>query len=90
MLIRSFLFCENLKVIFALLFSRFFSLNNFTGNAGETIKTIPYAMQTFFAENGLSKKELSAALNKVTSLILWVPFLVAVAYLWIVNIRLTR
>ena len=32
---------------------------------------------------GLSKKELSAALNKVTSLILWVPFLVAVAYLWI-------
>ena len=61
-----------------------------TGNAGETIKTIPSAMQTFFAENGLSKKELSAALNKVTSLILWVPFLVAVAYLWIVNIRLTR
>lgn len=32
---------------------------------------------------GLSKKELSAALNKVTSLILWIPFLVAVAYLWI-------
>ena len=32
---------------------------------------------------GLSKKELSAALNRVTSLILLVPFLVAVAYLWI-------
>lgn len=32
---------------------------------------------------GLSKKELSTALNKVTSLILWIPFLVAVAYLWI-------
>ena len=32
---------------------------------------------------GLSKKELSAALSKVTSLILWIPFLVAVAYLWI-------
>ena len=32
---------------------------------------------------GLSKKELSAALNKVTSLILWIPFLVAVVYLWI-------
>lgn len=32
---------------------------------------------------GLSKKELSAALNQVTSLILWVPFLVAVVYLWI-------
>ena len=25
-----------------------------TGNAGETIKTIPSAMQTFFAENGLA------------------------------------
>lgn len=32
---------------------------------------------------GLSKKELTAALNRVTSLILWVPFLVAVVYLWI-------
>ena len=32
---------------------------------------------------GLSKKELSTALNKVTSLILWIPFLVAVAYLWV-------
>lgn len=32
---------------------------------------------------GLSKKELSAVLNKVTSLILWVPFFVALIYLWI-------
>ena len=32
---------------------------------------------------GLSKRELSKALNKVTSLILWIPFLVAVVYLWI-------
>ena len=32
---------------------------------------------------GLSKKELSAALNRVTSLIVLAPFLVAVAYLWI-------
>ena len=31
---------------------------------------------------GLSKKELSAALNRVVSLILLVPFLVAVVYLW--------
>lgn len=32
---------------------------------------------------GLSKKELSSALRKVTSLILLVPFLVALIYLWI-------
>lgn len=32
---------------------------------------------------GLSKKELSSVLRKVTSLILWVPFLVALSYLWI-------
>lgn len=32
---------------------------------------------------GLSKKELSSVLNKVTSLILWVPFFVALIYLWI-------
>lgn len=31
----------------------------------------------------VSKKELSAVLNKVTSLILWVPFFVALIYLWI-------
>lgn len=32
---------------------------------------------------GLSKKELSSVLNKVTSLILWVPFFVALIYMWI-------
>ncbi|HFI0423801.1 TPA: FtsX-like permease family protein [Streptococcus suis] len=32
---------------------------------------------------GLSKKELSSALRKVTSLILLIPFLVALIYLWI-------
>lgn len=32
---------------------------------------------------GLSKKELSSVLNKVTSLILWVPFFAALIYLWI-------
>lgn len=32
---------------------------------------------------GLSKKELSAVLNRVTALILWIPFAVALIYLWI-------
>lgn len=32
---------------------------------------------------GLSQKELSSVLNRVTFLILWVPFLVALIYLWI-------
>ncbi len=32
---------------------------------------------------GLSKKELSSGLSKVTSLILWVSFFVALIYLWI-------
>lgn len=32
---------------------------------------------------GLSKKELSSVLSKVKSLILWVPFFVALIYLWI-------
>lgn len=32
---------------------------------------------------GLSKRELSAVLNRVTALILWVPFAVALVYLWI-------
>ena len=32
---------------------------------------------------GLSKKELSSILNRVTILILWIPFFVALIYLWI-------
>ena len=32
---------------------------------------------------GLSKKELSAVLNRVTASILWIPFAVALIYLWI-------